>query len=166
MEKIVNKFEGRNYCIVTYGCQMNVHESEKIRGELTSLGMIETEDVNKAMVVVFNTCCVREGAEDRAYNNIIALQNLKAENPDLIIVVCGCMPQQRKGKYNLWEKLPFVDIILGTYNISELSEYLLQFAKKKHRIMEILDKPRKDMDVENAVRDDKINASSSVPSQA
>ncbi len=154
----MNKFEGRNYCIVTYGCQMNVHESEKIRGELTSLGMIETEDVNKAMVVVFNTCCVREGAEDRAYNNIIALQNLKAENPDLIIVVCGCMPQQRKGKYNLWEKLPFVDIILGTYNISELSEYLLQFAKKKHRIMEILDKPRKDMDVENAVRDDKINA--------
>ena len=61
----MTKFEGRNYCVVTYGCQMNVHESEKIRGVLTSLGMLETDNVNKAMVIVFNTCCVREGAEKK-----------------------------------------------------------------------------------------------------
>ncbi len=154
----MTKFEGRNYCVVTYGCQMNVHESEKIRGVLTSLGMLETDNVNKAMVIVFNTCCVREGAEDRAYNNLIALQNIKKENPDTIIVVCGCMTQQKNGKYNIFERLPFVDIVIGTYNINELGDYLLRYAKKKQRIIEILDKPRGDMDVENAVRDDKINA--------
>ena len=91
---------------------MNVHESEKIRGILYSLGMNEIDDIEKANVVVFNTCCIREGAEDRAYSNISALKKWKQQNPDNVIIVCGCMPQQKNGKYNFKTKLPFVDIVV------------------------------------------------------
>lgn len=154
----MNSYQGESYNVVTYGCQMNVHESEKIRGNLQSLGMVEIEDVEKADVVIFNTCCIREGAEDRAYNNIMALKTAKKKNPNKVIVVCGCMPQQKKGKYNLVEKLPFVDIIIGTYNINKLAQYLLMFAVKHKQIVELEEKITSNMDGDYVVRDDKINA--------
>lgn len=154
----MNSYEGRLFHVVTYGCQMNVHESEKIRGILSTLGMLETDDINEAQVIVFNTCCIREGAEDRAYNNIVALKKAKAEDNSKVIVVCGCMSQQKKGKYNLKTRLPFVDIILGTHNINSLGTHLLNYAKNHERIIEILDKPNSPMDIDNCVRDDKVNA--------
>ena len=83
----MNIYSGKFYHVVTYGCQMNVHESEKIRGLLSSLEMKETLDIEKANVVVFNTCCIREGAEDRAYNNIMALRKWKEKNKDNVIVL-------------------------------------------------------------------------------
>lgn len=153
----MNKYVGKFYHVVTYGCQMNVHESEKIRGILSSLGMNEIEDIEKANVIVFNTCCIREGAEDRAYNNIMALRKWKEKDPSRVIAVCGCMPQQKGGKYNLKVKLPFVDIILGTHNVNALGEHLIALEENK-RIYEILDAPKKDMDVDNCIRDDKTNA--------
>ena len=144
--------------MVTYGCQMNVHESEKIRGILYSLGMNETEDIEKANVVVFNTCCIREGAEDRAYNNIMALRKWKEKNPDNVIVLCGCMPQQKDGKYNMKNKLPFVDIIVGTHNINSIGKHLIDYSNNKKRILEILDSPNASMDIDGCIRDDKTNA--------
>ncbi len=154
----MNSYEGRLYHVITYGCQMNVHESEKIRGVLSTLGMLETDDINQAKVIVFNTCCIREGAEDRAYNNIIALKKLKSEDSSKVIVVCGCMPQQKKGKYNLKTKLPFVDIILGTHNINALKKYLLEFDTKHERIYEIIESTDSPLDNVKSIRDDKINA--------
>lgn len=148
----MNSYEGKTYHVVTYGCQMNVHESEKIRGILSTLGMLEIDDIEKADVVVFNTCCIREGAEDRAYNNIMALKKVKEENPNKIIVMCGCMPQQKQGKYNLKEKLSFVDIIIGTHNINALAQYLLKFAINKTRIYDIIDKPIASMDTDRIFR--------------
>ncbi len=154
----MNSYEGKAYHVVTYGCQMNVHESEKIRGILSTLGMLEIDDIEKADVVVFNTCCIREGAEDRAYNNIMALKKVKEADPNKIIVVCGCMPQQKQGKYNLKERLPFVDIIIGTHNINALAQYLLKFAINKTRIYDIIDRPIASMDTNECIRDDNINA--------
>lgn len=154
----MNSYEGKTYHVVTYGCQMNVHESEKIRGILSTLGMLEIDDIEKADVVVFNTCCIREGAEDRAYNNIMALKKVKEADPNKIIVVCGCMPQQKQGKYNLKERLPFVDIIIGTHNINALAQYLLKFAINKTRIYDIIDRPIASMDTNECIRDDNINA--------
>ncbi len=154
----MNSYEGKTYHVVTYGCQMNVHESEKIRGILSTLGMLEIDDIEKADVVVFNTCCIREGAEDRAYNNIMALKKVKEADPNKIIVVCGCMPQQKQGKYNLKERLPFVDIIIGTHNINTLAQYLLKFVINKTRIYDIIDKPIASMDTNECIRDDNINA--------
>lgn len=154
----MNKFVGRFYHVTTYGCQMNIHESEKIRAELQTLGMLETDNINLAKVIVFNTCCVREGAEDRAYNNIVTLQPIKEADPEKIIIVCGCMPQQKQGKYSLAEKLPFVDIIIGTHNINMLASYIKTFDKTKRRVIEIVEKPTGKMDFNTPVRDDKINA--------
>lgn len=154
----MENFNGKFYTVITYGCQMNIHESEKIRGILSSLGMAEIEDPNVADVVVFNTCCIREGAEDRAYNNIMALKKSKKDNADKIIVVCGCMPQQPQGKYNLKNKLNFVDLIIGTHNINLLGEYLLRLLKDRTRIYEILENNTKAMDGPVCIRDDKINA--------
>lgn len=154
----MNSYTNKTYHIETYGCQMNVHESEKIRGNLQSLGMKEANNIEEADVIVFNTCCIREGAEDRAYNNIVALKSAKQKNPSKVIVVCGCMPQQKEGKYNLKTKLPFVDIIIGTHNINQLPQYLLKLAVHKERIIDILEAPNGSMDTEACIRDDKTNA--------
>lgn len=155
---VSNSYQGKKYHIVTYGCQMNVHESEKLRGILSVLNMSETEDIDKADVIVFNTCCIREGAEDRAYNNVIALKPIKEQDPSKVIVMCGCMPQQKKGKYNLKEKLPFVDIIIGTHNMNMLDQYLLKHAITGEQIYDIIEKPVTGMDNAKAVRDDHLNA--------
>lgn len=154
----MNNYINKLYHVVTYGCQMNVHESEKIRGILSDLGMTETNDINSADVVVFNTCCIREGAEDRAYNNIVALKKVKEKNPNMVIVVCGCMAQQKNGKYNLKKKLPFVDIILGTHNICSLKQHLEEIAENRQQVYEILEKPVSSMDTNSCVRDDLLNA--------
>jgi len=154
----MKNYNNKTFTIVTYGCQMNVHESEKIRGHLISLGMNEINDTVKADVVVFNSCCIREGAEDRAYNNIMALRQVKEKNPNKVIVLCGCMPQQPEGKYKLKEKLSFVDIIIGTHNINQLPKYLQDLATNKKRIFEIVEKPMGSMDNVNCLRDDKNNA--------
>lgn len=151
-------FEGKLYNVTTYGCQMNVHESEKIKGMLSELGMKETSSQENADVLVFNTCCIREGAEDRAYNNIIALKKMKKQSPDKIIVMCGCMSQQKSGKYNIKRQLSIVDIVLGTHNINTLKEKLIDFAENKKRIYEIIEEPTKSMDTKACVRDDRINA--------
>ena len=154
----MNSYKNKTFNIVTYGCQMNVHESEKIRGNFISMGMKETEDTQNADVVVFNTCCIREGAEDRAYNNIVALKKVKQQNPDKIIILCGCMPQQPEGKYNLKQKLSFVDIIIGTHNINQLPKYLKEYSENHKRIFEILEKPVGNMDNAYCTRDDNTNA--------
>ncbi len=154
----MKRYKGKLFHVVTYGCQMNVHESEKIKGTLSSIEMKETSDINNADVIVFNTCCIREGAEDRAYNNIITLRKLKEDDPNKVIAICGCMPQQKKGKYNLSKKLPFVDIIIGTHNINLLKDYLLRLLEDRSQIYEILDAPTKSMDLGKCIRDDKMNA--------
>ncbi len=151
-------YKGKKFNVVTYGCQMNVHDSEKIMGMLQDLGMEGVATPEQADVVVFNTCCIREGAEDRAFSNIAALKKYKAKNPDMVIAVCGCMPQQKQGKYDFKKKLPFVDIIIGTHNVNQLPKYLKQVAKDRTRIMEILEAPTDLTEPKNSVRDDKINA--------
>jgi len=120
----------KHYHIVTYGCQMNVHESEKIAGALAELGYTATEDINTADIVVFNTCCIRENAENHAYGNIGMLKKLKAQNRDMIIAVGGCLPQQLHKADVLHEKFPYVDIIFGTHNLDKLKDYII---KKQHR---------------------------------
>ena len=151
-------YEGKKYHVVTFGCQMNVHESEKISGILEDLGMTLTDKPETADVVVFNTFCIRDGAEDRAFSNISALKKVKAKNPDMVIVVCGCMPQQKQGKYDFKKKLPFVDIVIGTHNTNMLANYLNQIKKDRKRLYEVVDEPIDLTETKNTIRDDKVNA--------
>jgi len=124
------------YFIKTYGCQMNVHESEKIAGILEGLGYTEADQRENADVIVFNTCAIREGAEDRVFGNVGNLKKMKKRNKNLIIAVCGCMTQKEHTAQKLMNTFPFVDIVLGTFNLSRLG-YFIE-AVKKGRQMEIL----------------------------
>lgn len=124
------------YFIVTYGCQMNVHESEKIAGILENMGYECGQTREEADIIVFNTCAIREGAEDRVFGNVGNLKKMKKKNKDLIIAVCGCMTQKEQTAKKLMSTFPFVDIVIGTFNLSKLGYYIE--AVKKGRQLEIL----------------------------
>ena len=101
---------------------MNVHESEKIAGTLEYMGYSECQSCEEADVIVFNTCCIRDNAEQHALGNIGAIKHLKKSRPELIVAVVGCMTQQDNAASELKKKFPFVDVILGTNNIDKLGE--------------------------------------------
>ena len=130
----------KKYLIITYGCQMNLHESEKIAGILTSLGYQATENEIDADVIVFNTCCIRENAEDRAEGNIGALKKLKQQKKDMIIAVGGCMTQQSGYAEILHEKFPFIDIIFGTHNLENFKELLLKKLSQRKAVISVWEK--------------------------
>lgn len=125
--------------IVTYGCQMNLHESEKIAGTLAGLGYVSCDKIEQADIVVFNTCCIRENAENHAYGNIGMLKKLKADKPGLIIAVGGCLPQQINKAGDLHGKFPYVDIIFGTHNLGKLKDYIIRRKSGEKSIIEIDD---------------------------
>ena len=128
------------FYIETWGCQMNEEDSEKLSGMLKKLGYSKTEEREKANIIIFNTCCVRENAELKVYGNLGRLKKQKAENPDLIIAVCGCMMQQKGVAEELIKKYPFVDIIFGTHNSYKFPEYLNRAKQENKSIIEIMDK--------------------------
>ncbi|MBR2498309.1 MAG: tRNA (N6-isopentenyl adenosine(37)-C2)-methylthiotransferase MiaB [Clostridia bacterium] len=130
----------KKYFITTYGCQMNLHESEKIAGILTSLGYEEANSEVDADIIVFNTCCIRENAEDRAEGNIGALKQLKRKKKDLIIAVGGCMTQQPGFANELHQKFPFIDIIFGTHNLEDFANLLKRKLSSKKKIIDVLEK--------------------------
>lgn len=131
------------YYIETFGCQMNEEDSEKLSGMLKNMGYEKTQNKLEASIIIFNTCCVRENAELKVYGNIGALKNIKKENPDLIIAVCGCMMQQKGMSDMILKKHPFVDIIFGTHNAYKFPEYLNRVIQDKVQIKEIMDKETK-----------------------
>lgn len=130
----------KKYLIYTYGCQMNVHESEKIAGILSAKGYEKCENAEDADVIVFNTCCVRENAEQHAFGNIGMFKKLKKEKPGLILAVCGCMTQQGDFARRLHESFPYVDIILGTFNIDEFGDLLDKKLATTKSVIEIREK--------------------------
>ncbi len=127
------------YYIVTYGCQMNVHESEKIAGVLHGMGYQEASAMEEADIIVFNTCCIRENAENHAFGNIGALKKMKKQKPSLIIAVGGCMTQEKGKAELLKQKFPFIDVIFGTLNLEELEKLIVRKKTQKKRVVEIRD---------------------------
>ncbi len=127
----------KHYYIKTYGCQMNVHESEKLAGMLKSLNYEETTDMENADVIVFNTCCIRDAAEQKVLGNIGAVKKLKKQNPNLIVAVCGCMAQEDGRKELFKEKYPHVSIVFGTHNLHMFKDYLIQYNNNKKKIYDV-----------------------------
>lgn len=119
---------------------MNVHESEKIAGILSGMGYLQCKAPEDADVIVFNTCCVRENAEQHAFGNIGMLKKLKAEKHELVIAVCGCMTQQGNFSEKLLKSYPYVDLVIGTFNIDKFGELLAKKIESKKRLVEILEK--------------------------
>ncbi len=138
----VRKME-KHYRINTYGCQMNVHESEKLAGMLEAMSYTACGEGERADVIVFNTCCIRDTAERRALGNIGVAKAEKKRDPNVIIAVVGCMPQQQSVADSIREKFPYVDIVLGTRNISALPSEIRRVlaareaAKKRYRCFDL-----------------------------
>ena len=120
----------KTYFITTYGCQLNVHESEKLAGVLKKRGFLPANKLEDADIIIYNTCAIREGAEDRVFGNVGALKKLKREHKDKIIAVCGCMTQQKAKAEKLYEVFPFIDIIFGTSNLYKFEEFLDKKTKR------------------------------------
>lgn len=125
--------ENKYYYIETFGCQMNVHESEKLAGILVKMGYAETKERAQAHVIVFNTCCIRDTAEKKIFGNIGELKILKRQDKSRIIVIVGCMTQQEGMAEVIATKFPFVDIILGTSNIHLLQQKIVELEERRLR---------------------------------
>ncbi|MFQ5947928.1 MAG: tRNA (N6-isopentenyl adenosine(37)-C2)-methylthiotransferase MiaB [Acidimicrobiia bacterium] len=127
---------GRTYSIRTFGCQMNEHDSERIAGLLESDGMEPAADLEGADIVVFNTCCIRENADNKLYGNLGQLKPLKEQRPGMRIVVGGCLAQ--KDREVVQQKAPWVDVVFGTHNLHRVVS-LLDYAEEWGPVTEILD---------------------------
>ncbi|HIX08814.1 MAG TPA: tRNA (N6-isopentenyl adenosine(37)-C2)-methylthiotransferase MiaB [Firmicutes bacterium] len=145
------------YHIVTYGCQMNVHESEKIAGFLRAAGYAEESGIEEADIVVFNTCCIRENAENHAFGNIGALKKLKRRKKGMLIAVGGCMAQEPGKAELLVKKFPFIDIVFGTHNVAELPA-LIERKKREKKIVSLLEDRAETEDGAQPVRTSYPNA--------
>lgn len=126
-----DRFKDKKYFIRTYGCQMNVHDSEEIKGILENLGFKETEEIENADIVVLNTCAIRENAHDKVFGFLGRLKHLKKDKPELMICIGGCMPQEEGVASLLKEKYPFVNIVFGTHNINDLGSMILKESQKQ-----------------------------------
>lgn len=128
---------GASFYVHTYGCQQNVSDSEKLKGWLIKCGFFETDDPSKADIALFNTCAVREHAEERVFGNIGALKRYKKERPDMIIAVCGCMAQQPSVAEKIKMSYPYVDILFGTAVRHRLPEFLYRRMTGSSRVFEL-----------------------------
>ena len=131
---------GKYYLIQTYGCQMNEHDTEVMRGMFEEMGYIATEDREIADVILLNTCAIRENAEDKVFGELGHLKNLKLEKPDLILGVCGCMSQEESVVGRILQKHSFVDMIFGTHNIHRLPMLLQEAYFSKELVVEVWSK--------------------------
>ncbi|MGU8395304.1 tRNA (N6-isopentenyl adenosine(37)-C2)-methylthiotransferase MiaB [Clostridium perfringens] len=135
-----NNMDKKLFCISTYGCQMNEEDSEKLSGMLKSQGYERTENKEEASIIIFNTCCVRENAENKVFGNLGQLKQLKKKNSNLVIAICGCMMQQVGMADKVLKTFPYVDIIFGTHNAHKFPEYLHRVLQEGVQVKEILNK--------------------------
>lgn len=128
----------KKYFLNTFGCQMNEHDSEKLAGMLSNMGYIETDDVSDSNLIIYNTCCVREHAEQKVYGHLGFLKNLKEQKPDITIAICGCMMQQEQVVNHIKKTYRHVDLIFGTHNLYKFPELLLKSFNSKKTVIDVL----------------------------
>ena len=133
----------RSYAIRTYGCQMNEHDSERIAGLLEADGLVLADSDENADVVVFNTCCIRENADNKFYGHLGWFKTLKESRPDMEIIVSGCLAQ--KDREQIAQRAGHVDVVVGTHNVHRAVE-LLHESRRNGPITEIWDEALDDAD--------------------
>ena len=129
----------RTYFVVTYGCQMNAHDSEKLDGMLLEMGMTKAQSRETADFVIFNTCCIRDNAERRALGNVVWLKELKKTRPEMMVAVCGSMMQQPGMGERILRQYPFVDVAFGTHNLYRFAQLMLQALQTRRRVVEVIE---------------------------
>jgi tRNA-2-methylthio-N6-dimethylallyladenosine synthase len=131
--------ENKFYNIITYGCQMNEHDSERLAGMLEEMGYQQTDELGRADIILLNTCIIRENAELKVFGKLGELKRYKRENPDLIIGIGGCMMQQDEPVDEVYKKYRHVDLIFGTHNIHHLPNLIKKIEESRDRIVEVWD---------------------------
>ena len=151
-------YKGKKYFLRTYGCQMNVHDSEEIKYYLESLGYEPVEELELADIVVLNTCAIRENAKDKVFGYLGRCKHLKKEKPDLIIAVTGCLMQKPSEIEEIHNRHKYIDIIIGTHNLNELPSLIEEANNKKIQNIEVYS--NSDVVFENVKynRDSKVSA--------
>lgn len=151
-------YKGKKYFLRTYGCQMNVHDSEEIKYYLESLGYEAVEELELADIIVINTCAIRENAKDKVFGYLGRCKHLKKEKPDLIITVAGCLMQKPNEIEEIHNRHKYIDIVIGTHNLNELPNLIEEANNKKTQNIEVYS--NSDVVFENVKynRDSKISA--------
>ncbi len=157
-EQFRNLGVGFRYLVKTYGCQGNEADSEKLVGMLEHMQFKQATSEEDADVILLNTCAVRENAENRIWGVLGSLKNLKKNNPNLIIGICGCMPQEESVVNNLLKKYPYVDIIMGTHNIHMLPKYVAHAYMEKEKVVDVWSNEGNIVENTPVLRNDKIKA--------
>lgn len=124
---------GKQYYTVTYGCQMNESDTERINGQLAELGYTEAPSMEEADIVILNTCSIRQNAEEKVYGKIGEIKRMKEKNPDLLVGIMGCMAQENKGK--LISRMPIIDFVLGPYHIHDLKEVVTEELQERQHVV-------------------------------
>lgn len=132
----------KTYFVFTTGCKMNTHDSEKLSGMLECMGYIPAQSEKVADFIIYNTCCIRENAEDKIYGKLGSLKQVKLSNPNLKIAICGCMTQQDVVIEKIKKSYRFVDIVFGTFNLYRLPELLLESMNSQKTIFDIWEEDR------------------------
>lgn len=134
---IKNIGENRTYFIKTYGCQANEADTEKISGILEEFGFVQSKTLEEADLMLLNTCAIRENAENHVFGELGRLKKYKKTNPDIILGLCGCMPQEESVVQKVLKKYQHVDMVFGTHNIYKLPEYLEAVYFSRERVIEV-----------------------------
>ena len=150
-------FKGKKYFLRTYGCQMNVHDSEEIRYYLEQLGYSHSDTLEDADIVVLNTCAIRENAKDKVFGYLGRCKHLKKIKKDLIICLCGCLTQQPSEIDEIIKNHQYIDVIIGTHNLSQLPKLITDTYDKKQKI-EVFSNSDKVFENVKYSRDSKISA--------
>jgi len=137
--KLQKRFGKQNMTAMvhTFGCQQNVADSERMKGILAQIGFTFTEEPEKADLILFNTCAIRENAEDKVFGNIGNLKQLKADNPSMLVILCGCMTEQPHVVDKLKKSFPYVDLVFGTHSHHLLASLINTCLKQRKRIFDV-----------------------------
>ena len=160
IERVRQINEGKNYTyyILTMGCQLNENDSEKLCGMAEKMGYSKISDMNKADLIIFNTCCIRENAEDRLFGKLGEAKKVK-ENRNSIIAIGGCMMQEKNMIQKIHESYPFVDVIFGTHTLHKFPEDLYMAINTNKKLEDVLDIDGEVIEGLPIKREDKIKAS-------
>ena len=135
--EVKNIGKGKTYHILTYGCQMNVHDSEVISAIMEDMKYKYIDDIDKADVIILNTCAIRENAHNKVMGNLGRIKHLREKRDDIITIFCGCMAQEEGISKELKNKYKWVDIVMGTHNIHKLPIYISNIYRDKKQEMEV-----------------------------
>ena len=160
IEKIAEQNKGKDltYSIMTMGCQLNENDSEKISGMLEEMGYKKIEIIEDADLVIFNTCCVRENAEERLFGKIGELKKVK-EDRDIIIAIGGCMMQEKHIQDKIKKSYPFIDIVFGTHTLHKLPEDIYTVIETRKKVKDVIDIDGKIYEDLPIKRESKVQAS-------